>query len=242
MNTSRQTLRALALLALLGAGAVTSSLAQQTTIRLGLVTIDPNSSAGDLVGPVAFPAPGGVPAGVSLSVKSKSTLLLTINRSLGSGFDAELALGVPPTHDVVAKLDLSNPLLATAAPLQGRVIAKVRQFAPTAFVNYSFGGDAAALRPFVGLGLNYTKFDRTESTADGNALGGGATRISLTDSIGWAAHAGVNWQVDPQWSMSAGWSTADVKTTLTATTAGFARQTDIKFRPRVLSLGIGRTF
>jgi outer membrane protein len=229
-------------LAALALAATSLPAAAQTVVRVGLANVDPNSSASDLRGPTAFPAPGSVPAGVSLSVKSQSTLLLTLSRTLVSNWDAELALGVPPTHDVVAKLDTSNPQLATVAGLQGHVIAKIRQFSPTAFVNYNFGDSSSMLRPFVGLGINYTKFDKTESTADGNALAGGATRISLSDSTGWAAHAGVNWQVDPQWSVSGSWSTADVKTTLTASTAGYDRTADIKFRPRVLAITVGRSF
>jgi outer membrane protein len=240
-NNSAPSCRTVVGAALLVASAM-PALAEPTTIKIGYININPHSSAGDLVGPVAFPAAGGVPTGVSLSVKSKGTLLLAISQGLGSGFEAELVAGVPPTHDVVAKLDTSNPQLATVAPLQGEVIAKVRQFAPTAFVNYRFGGNMSTLRPFVGLGVNYTKFDKTESTAAGNELSGGATRISLSDSTGLAVQAGATWQIDRTWSVNGCWSTADVKSKLTATTAGFDRTTDIKFRPQALSVSVGYSF
>ena len=58
-------------------------------------------------------------------------------------------------------------------------------------LNYKFGDASSTWRPFVGVGVNYTKFDKRESTALGNQLNGGPTDIRLTDSWGLAAQAGL---------------------------------------------------
>ena len=154
--------------------------------------------------------------------------------------EVELAMGFPPTHDVTAKLAPSLP--SHVQVLNGQVIAKVRQVAPTLFFNYKFGDPGSTWRPFVGAGINYTKFDKRESTAAGNQLNGGPTDIRLSDSWGLAAQAGVSYRLNDQWSLNAAVATARVKTHLTATTAGQARKIDIRFRPTVITLSAGYVF
>ena len=207
-----------------------------TTIRGGITHIAPNSSATDAVGPF-LPAP---PAGVSLEVQNQSTLFFSVARDLTPHVEVELAMGFPPTHDVTAKLAPSLP--SHVQVLNGQVIAKVRQVAPTLFFNYKFGDPGSTWRPFVGAGINYTKFDKRESTAAGNQLNGGPTDIRLSDSWGLAAQAGVSYRLNDQWSLNAAVATARVKTHLTATTAGQARKIDIRFRPTVLTVSAGYVF
>ena len=206
-----------------------------TTIRGGITHIAPNSSATDAVGPF-LPAP---PAGVSLEVQNQSTLFFSVARDLSPNVEVELAMGYPPTHDVKAKL---HGLPPNVQKLDGEVIAKIRQMAPTLFINYKFGEPGSTWRPFVGAGINYTKFDDRESTSAGNALNGGPTDIRLSDSWGLAAQAGVSYRLNDQWSLNAAVATARVKTHLTATTAGQARKIDIRFRPTVITLSAGYSF
>ena len=207
-----------------------------TTIRGGIAHVAPNSTATDAVGPF-LPAP---PAGVSLEVQNQSTLFFSVARDLTPHVEVELAMGFPPTHDVTAKLAPSLP--SHVQVLNGQVIAKVRQVAPTLFFNYKFGDPGSTWRPFVGAGINYTKFDKRESTAAGNQLNGGPTDIRLSDSWGLAAQAGVSYRLNDQWSLNAAVATARVKTHLTATTAGQARKIDIRFRPTVVTLSAGYVF
>ena len=207
-----------------------------TTIRGGIAHVAPNSTATDAVGPF-LPAP---PAGVSLEVQNQSTLFFSVARDLTPHVEVELAMGFPPTHDVTAKLAPSLP--SHVQVLNGQVIAKVRQVAPTLFFNYKFGDPGSTWRPFVGAGINYTKFDKRESTAAGNQLNGGPTDIRLSDSWGLAAQAGVSYRLNDQWALNAAVATARVKTHLTATTAGQARKIDIRFRPTVLTVSAGYVF
>jgi len=206
------------------------------TVRLGISHIAPNSHATDAVGPL-LPGP---PSGVSLKVEDKTTLFFSVARAINDNLEVELAMGYPPTHDVKAQLSPSLP--ANVQGFNGQTIAKVRQLAPTLFLNYSFGQPESRLRPFVGLGINYTNFDKRTSTATGNALNGGPTDIRLSDSWGLAAQVGLDYKIDARWSVHASLATARVKTHLVATTAGAAREIDIRFRPAVFTLSAGYRF
>ena len=215
-----------------------ASYAQQNTVRIGWANIQPNASASDATGPF-LPGP---PSGISLSVESQNTLFFAIAHSYNDHLEAELALGYPPTFNVDAKL---NPAVVPAyvvSAFQGQNISKVQQVSPTLFANYKFGSPESAWRPYLGLGINYTKFTKRTSTATGNALNGGPTDIQLSDSWGLAAQAGVSYRVNDKWALNASLSTAQVKSTLTATTAGQTRSMDIVFHPVVFILSAGYSF
>ena len=224
---------AVAALALLASG---SALAQSTTLKLGLVNVEPNSSATPVAG--AFTPVDAL----GLKVQSRSTLFFSAAREINDRWEVELALGVPPTHDV--SLVVLNPAAVpgSVAALDGGVAAKVRQVAPTLFANYRFGDVNSQMRPFVGLGLNYTTFDKTESTALNDAVNGGPTNIKLKDSVGLALQLGVSFKLGGPWSLTGAWSTARVKTKMTSNTLGIERSSEITFHPSVLTLAVGYSF
>lgn len=224
----------LLLASLLAAFAATPALAQQTTVKIGVSNVRPHSSTSDFSGPFT-------PSGISLEVRDKTTAFFSVAREINDHWDVELALGVPPTHDIA--LVINNPSLpASAQALSGQVGAQVRQVAPTVFVNYKFLEKTSAWRPFIGVGINYTRFDKTSSTAAGNALNGGATSISLEDSVGLALQGGISYQINPQWSVSAALATAQVKSKITTNTLGIERSADIRFRPTVFTVALGYSF
>ena len=90
--------------------------------------------------------------------------------------------------------------------------------------------------------MNYTKFDKRESTALGNQLNGGPTDIRLTDSWGLAGQVGLSYRIDERWSVTGALATARVKSRLTTTTAGVQRNIDIRFHPVVFTVHLGYTF
>ena len=229
MNTTH-----LLLASMLAAFAVSPVLAQQNTVKLGVSNVQPHSSASDFSGPFT-------PSGISLEVRDKTTPFFSYIREIDDQWNVELALGLPPKHDIVLKINNAG-LPGNAQALSGQVGAKVRQVAPTLFVNYRFLEKTSPWRPFVGVGINYTRFDKTSSTTAGNALNGGATSISLEDSVGLAVQGGVTYQITNQWSVSAALATARVKSRITTNTLGIERSADISFNPRVFTVAVGYSF
>lgn len=216
--------------------ALCSTASAQLMLRAGVTNISPNSSASDAVGPM-LPGP---PSGISIDVKDKATVYFSVAYGFTPNMEVELAMGYPPTHDVNARI--ASFLPASIQAFNGQRVARVRQVAPTLFFNYKFGEPTSQWRPFVGVGLNYTNFDKRSSTAANNLLNGGPTDLSLSDSWGLAAQAGLSYRVNDRWSITGSIATARVKSTLTTNTAGVQRNIDIRFHPVVLTLMAGYTF
>ena len=208
----------------------------QYTVQVGGAYLDPHSSASAVSGPMT---PSNA---LSLTVKPQSTVFFSAARDLDEHWDLQLSLGIPPVHDTALKVIDASALPASVAAQDGVIISRARQVAPTLFANYKFGDPGSTWRPFVGLGINYTSFDQTESTAANNLVNGGPTRIKLSDSWGAAAQVGVIYQIDSQWSLVGTYSTADVKTTVTTNTLGIERRADVKFNPSVLIFALGYHF
>ena len=97
----------------------------------------------------------------------------------------------------------------------------------------------AQLRPYLGVGVNYTTFYDRDSTAAGNAASGGPTKLSLTASVGPAVTGGVTYRITDRWHLHASYSWSQVKTNLTADTDGFMRTSRISFGPQALIVFAG---
>ena len=208
----------------------------QYTVKVGYANVDPGAAAGATTGPFV------PPDSLSLNVATQQTLFFSISREITDKWDIELALGIPPTHDVTLRVVNPASLPPSVAAQNGKLVGTVRQIAPTLFANYKFGDKADNFRPFIGFGLNYTTFDQANSTALFNQLEGGTTNNSLTDSFGFAAQLGATYKLSGPWSVTGSWSTADVHSTLTNNTYGTLRKTQINFSPSVLVLAVGYSF
>ena len=230
MTTTR-----LLLASLLAASAAAPALAQQNTVKIGISNVQPHSTSGnDFSGPFT-------PSGISMEVFNRTTPFFSFTREINDQWDVELALGVPPTHDIALKVN--NPKLPSSVQaLNGQMAAKVRQVAPTLFANYKFLEKSSPLRPYIGVGVNFTRFDNTSSTAAGNALNGGATSLALEDSMGLALQGGVTYRFNNQWSLTGSVATAQVRSKITTNTLGIQRTADITFKPRVFTVAVGYSF
>ena len=109
-------------------------------------------------------------------------------------------------------------------------------------LNYVFRDESATIRPYLGLGLNYTRFYDLKSTPAGDAANGGPTAIRLSTSMGPVATAGIRWHIANRWSAYASYDVARVNSYYTGNTAGVVRTTHIKFNPSTLVLSVGYAF
>jgi outer membrane protein len=214
-----------------GAAAARADDAPNNSLRAGLYAVFYHATADDISGPY-------VPAGVNIDAVDVATLYVAYVRTLSPHFDVELALGYPPITKTVGK----GPATLGSVPYNGQVISTARWLAPTALLEYVFLDQNSNLRPFIGVGVNYTSFFDRKSTAQGNAASGGPTRLSLTSSVGPAATMGLAYNYTKSWKFYASYSASEVKTKLRADTAGVIRTTHISFDPQALIFSVGYSF
>jgi outer membrane protein len=199
--------------------------------RIGLYSIFYHVHTQGLEGPY-------VPPGTSIDAKNLQTMYLGYVRTLSSHFDVELTAGIPPLQKTVGK----GPAELGSVPYNGQVIAEARWLAPTVLLEYVLFSPQAKLRPYIGVGVNWTDFYDRDSTPAGNAASGGPTRLSLTSSVGVAGTVGLNYRISGNWHAYASYSASQVKTRLEAYTAGVERTAHINFGPQALVVAVGYSF
>ena len=156
---------ALALALVLG-GAATPALAQSAgtwTVGIGAHQVNPKSDNGTLAG-------GTLPVEVESNVRPTFT---------GEYFVAD-NLGIEVLASLPFKHDIAIDGLGT--------VGEAKHLPPTVSLQYHFG--QGKVKPFVGAGVNYTKFFSEETSG---ALEG--ADLELSASWGLAAHAGVDFKV-----------------------------------------------
>jgi len=156
---------ALALALVLG-GAATPALAQSAgtwTVGVGAHQVNPKSDNGALAG-------GTLPVEVESNVRPTITGEYFIADNLG----IEVLASLPFKHDIA---------------IDGLgTVGETKHLPPTVSLQYHFG--QGKVKPFVGAGVNYTKFFSEETSG---ALEG--ADLELDASWGLAAHAGVDFKV-----------------------------------------------
>ena len=176
-------------------------------IKFGVHDVSPKSGNGSLAG-------GSLKTDVGDSTRPTLSLEYGFNRNLG----LEVLAAAPFRHDV---------------KLNGSKAASVKQLPPTVSLQWHFLPDRA-ISPFVGLGVNYTRFFSIDETGP---LAG--TRLDLDSSWGLAAHAGVDFAIDPNWSVTvdARW----IRISSDAKVNG-AKVGTVDIDPRVFGVAVGYRF
>jgi outer membrane protein len=213
MKIKLQTL-AVALAATLAAGAAS---AQSNTFKFGVTEYTTHSKTNGVTGI-------GVPAGADAETGNATTVIAVYERMINPNVGVELVLGIPPK--IKAKATGSVAFL-------GEDVLSAHNFAPTLLVNYHFGQPGDTIRPYVGGGINYTKFTNVKSKL--------ATNVEMSDSTGWAVQAGVDYALNKEWGLFASVAALKVKSKLVAS-GTTVLQTTIDFRPIVYSFGASYKF
>lgn len=165
------------------------ALAQQQgdwTIGVGIANVNPKSDNGTLAGAVA-------------EIDDGTALSLTVEYFFRDNWGVELLAATPFEHDI---------------NLNGAFAASAKQLPPTISINYHFPTEGK-IKPFLGLGLNYTTFFE-EETALGN--------LKLDDSFGIAVNAGADYQISDRGALrfNVRWMDIESDATLNGTAIGSA--------------------
>jgi outer membrane protein len=198
---------------------------------LGLYDVSFHVHADDISGPYT-------PPGLNVRNPSVDTLYIAYMRRLSPHFDAELTLGVPPVTRSVAK----GPATVGSVPFNGETIATVRWWAPSLLLKYYLFSPSAMFRPYLGVGVNYTKFESRQVTAAGDAISGGPTSLALPASVGPVINGGVAYHPFDRVTVIASYSASWVNSRLTTDTAGILRTSHVEFNPRAIVVAVGYSF
>ncbi|ANB19511.1 OmpW/AlkL family protein [Dokdonella koreensis] len=200
---------AAAVLAVLATGtpALHAADAGDWQVKVGAHVVDPKSNNGTL-------ADGTLKARVDSDWKPTFTVEYYFSRNLG----LEVLAALPFKHEV---------------KLNGAKAAETKHLPPTVSLQWHFLPDAK-VNPFVGLGLNYTRFFSTDETGP---LEG--TNLDLDDSWGLAAHLGVDFALKDRWSLTvdARWMDIDTDVKVNGTKVG-----TVNIDPLVYGIAVGYRF
>lgn len=177
---------------------------------------------------------GTVPlAGSGVDVDSNPVPELDITYMLHRHWGIEVIAGIT-NHDV----ELEGPVLGLP---DGFKIFDTWVLPPTVLLQYHFLPDSK-IRPYVGLGVNYTAFLWNDATGALESAVGGPVDVDMENSWGWAAQGGVDIGINDRWFINVDLKYIDIDSTASlATPLGTLRvNTDID--PYIVGAGIGYRF
>ncbi|ODN43426.1 OmpW/AlkL family protein [Piscirickettsia litoralis] len=135
----------------------------------------------------------------------------------------ELILGTSKHH-----------LIATGTALGSTDLGSVRILPPTLTVQYHFFPEKK-FSPYIGAGINYTYFYDT-NTSGANAA---VQSVDYKNSFGLALQAGIDYNINQNWSVNVDIKKLFVKTTATVNNT---MTTDVRLDPYVYGIGVGYRF
>ncbi|MBF0751584.1 MULTISPECIES: OmpW family protein [unclassified Pasteurella] len=220
----KKTALALGLTAALFAGVANAHQAGDVVVRAGGVFVSANSESTTKTN-----------TQVNLEVSDNAQLGLTGTYMFTDNIGLELLAATPFSHKVKANV----PALGAAGNL-GDVV-KVKQLPPSLYLQYYFLDKDAGSRPYLGVGLNYTRFFNAKST---NPL---ITDVNVKKhSFAPVVNAGIDIKLtDSLYLNTAMWYTR-IKTTakfkVPAVTAGYEHEVKLKLDPFVFFAGLAYRF
>ena len=198
-------------------------------LRVGAVTVAPDESS-SLISTVNTGALGGTKAGVGDNTQVGLNIVYMLTDNIG----AEVLAATPFEHDLTAA-GLDQYGFAT------RSLGSTDQLPPTLTLNYFLGNAGSAIRPYLGIGVNYTTFfDKSLSSQARSELG--ASSLDLDDSYGLASRAGIDWNLSENWMLNASMWKIDIDTDASFNSALGKVSADVDIDPWVYMVSLGYRF
>lgn len=201
-------------------GAASAHAEQSWIVRGRLLHVAPNDKSGEV----------STLPGSSVSVDDDTTLELDFTYMYTPTVGIEFIFGTS-RHDLRGE--------GSIAAL-GK-IAEARTLPPVVTVQYHFA-PGGLVRPYAGIGLNYTRFYDEKTTAALDAALG-PTKIELDSSTGLVGQVGVDIPVgDGRWFVNFDAKYISMDTTARLNSSGTVRTVDVDIDPWFLGFGIGTRF
>ena len=174
--------------------------------------------AGDFLvrGGLAFVSPQS--SGNDFEINDNAQLGLTLTYMATDNFGVELLAATPFSHSV---------------KMGDTEVAKVKHLPPTLMAQYYFGDVQSKVRPYVGIGVNYTTFFDEQgrgplSNAD----------VSLDNSWGMAGQVGLDMAINDRWFVNASAWIIDIDTDVHTAVGTINTSID----PMAFMFGVGYRF
>lgn len=226
---------ALAIGTLISAPALANFSVNNISVNVGAIQVAPNDSSSSLN---VVESVAGLPAGsTAVGVNSNTQLGLTFDYKIDKNWTVELIAATPFSHDIDVE----------GSAIDGLDIGNTKHLPPTLLGQYHFDVGNSNLDPFIGVGLNYTKFFDTSASgalkstlqALKVATANDNVDLKLKDSWGLALQAGVNYKLDPHWGLHFMISKMDIDTVGEVRLNGATIQSvDVQIDPLVVMAGV----
>ncbi|KQN50114.1 hypothetical protein ASE99_12985 [Serratia sp. Leaf51] len=182
--------------------------------RVGTATVRPTEGSDNVLGLGSF------------DINNNTQMGMTLGYMFTDNIGVELLAATPFQH----KVGLKNT----------GTIAEVKQLPPSLMAQYYFGDKLDKLRPYLGVGINYTTFYDTNFNQTGRDAG--LSDLSVKDSWGVATQAGLDYNLDENWliNMSVWWM--DIDTEVKFKAGGEQQNINTRIDPWVFMFGVGYRF
>lgn len=185
-------------------------------VRAGSATVRPVEGSDNVLGSLG-----------SFKVDNNTQLGLTFSYMVTDNIGVELLAATPFNHRV-------------GLDSLGGTIAEVNHLPPSLVAQYYFGDKADKLRPYLGVGVNYTMFYDEKFNQRGKDVG--LSDLSLKNSWGLAAQAGLDYNLDDNWLINASLWWMDIDTDVKFKLNGEQHSVSTRLDPWVFMFGVGYRF
>ena len=182
--------------------------------RVGTATVRPTEGSDNVLGLGSF------------DINNNTQMGMTLGYMFTDNIGMELLAATPFQHKVGLK--------------STGTIAEVKQLPPSLMAQYYFGDKQDKLRPYLGVGINYTTFYDTNFNQTGRDAG--LSDLSVKDSWGVATQAGLDYNLDDNWliNMSVWWM--DIDTEVKFKAGGEQQNINTRIDPWIFMFGVGYRF
>ncbi|MEX0447134.1 MULTISPECIES: outer membrane protein OmpW [Xenorhabdus] len=184
--------------------------------RAGTATVRPNAGSDNVLGLGSF------------DVNNNTQLGLTFGYMVTDNIGVELLAATPFQHNV-------------NLPKVGE-IATVKHLPPTLMAQYYFGDKENDLRPYIGIGVNYTTFFDEKFNNNATVKAANLNSLDLKDSWGVAGQVGLDYQLDKNWMLNTSlwWMNIETDVKFKAGDKDYKYKT--RLDPWVFMFGVGYKF
>ncbi len=173
-------------------------------------------------------------AGTGVNVDDNMSLDISLGYMMTDNWAVELLADLSSKHSV------SSVGLGGLGVPDGTDVVDTNVLPPTVFLQYQFN-PKGKVRPYLGVGVNYTLFFNDELTGAAQSVLG-ASNLDIDSSFGAAAQFGIDWELKNDWSFNVDVKYIQIDTEATFDTAIGRASVDVDINPTVFGIGFGKTF